>query len=450
MTHLAIEHRENDKIGALYDWLHALAVVVAGLIAMAVVAALGMWLAGASNFSEGAFLHVLAAAVVMAVGGSMRLQGNAGFIARTDAGIAVVPLSVSLAGALVIAVAFLLPLRHRAVAGTGELLGRVARTVILWLGALALLAMAARHTFTVSLEDSTVSDIGEAFGATPTVGFHADYGPTLGFGLLWLLVVLTVALAASRRAPLPSRLLSYQESVRPVAFATVMVLLAYVAVGAVVGVVVALTQGHTRDTFAVIFLGLPNLVWLAFGLGLDATWDGHVNGGIGLPMPEVLAAVLRTPARENVTLGLSSLSHYDGRVWLLPVASAVMLLLAGFVAAVRSPVTMPPWRHAVHLGLGVAAAVLVIGLVTRISAHYGLSLLGVDSGRLSDIADLLGAGGGGGGAAEGAVVLRPNLAVGVPLGALWGLIAGFLGSLLATPVRRRGEVVDAEPPRATV
>jgi hypothetical protein len=93
--------------------------------------------------------------------------------------------------------------------------------------------------------------------------------------------------------------------------------------------------------------------------------------------------------------------------------------------AVRSPARVRLWQHAVHLAVAVALAVMMICLTGRVSAHYGLSLLG--------IGDL-------GGGLSGELFLTPRLWQAVGLGALWGLAAGFLGGLLAKGVRRRGEV----------
>ncbi|MEV4232930.1 streptophobe family protein, partial [Streptomyces bobili] len=99
---------------ARHGWVPAVATALAGLIAMGVTAALGLWAAGAADLPDGAYPRVVAATVVTAVGGSIDLSGNAGGIADTRAGLTVIPLSVSLAGALVTAAGFLRPLRHRA------------------------------------------------------------------------------------------------------------------------------------------------------------------------------------------------------------------------------------------------------------------------------------------------------------------------------------------------
>lgn len=399
--------------------------VVAGLTVMIVTAALGLWAAGAADLPGSAFPRVVAAVVVMAVGGSVDISGDAGVIAETNADLTVLPLSVTLAGALVIAAGFLRPLRHRAVAGTRELLGWSARVAVLWVLALIGLSVLARHSFDIPLGEGTAADIGELLDASPKVGFEADIPLTVVLGLLWLAGLLVLALLVSRKAPLPARLVRFQESVRPAAFAMVVLLLAYVALGVVIGLVVVVTRGHPAETFAVILLGLPNLVWLALTLGLGASWEGKVQGPFGLPMPHVLDLVLRNP--DNSTLNLSSLSEHDVRVWWLAVVAGVLLLAAAFLMAARSPARMRPWQHAVHMAVALALTVLTICLVVRISAHFGLSLLGI-----GDIGGL-----------EGEVSLQPQVWSALGLALVWGLIAGFLGSLLASRVHRRGEVEPA-------
>lgn len=400
-----------------------MATVLTGLAVMVLVAALGLWAAGAADLPDGAFPRVVAAALVAAVGGSVELTGNAGALAQTRAGITVIPLSVTLAGALVIGAGFLRPLRHRAVASAGELAGWAGRIAVLWLLVLIGLAFGARQTFAVDVGSGTLSDLTGLFDVAPKVGFTTDVPLTVLFGLLWLAGVLLLALLVAYGAPLPARLLRFQESVRPAAHAVVVLLLACVVVGLVIALIKAATHGHVPETVALILLGLPNLAWLGLTLGMGATWDGHVDGAFGLPMPHVLDAVLRTP--DVSALNLASLTDRDGRWWWLVVVDAVLLLAVAFRMAVRSPARIRPWQHAVHLAVAVALAVLMICLTGRVSAHYGLTLLGIgDLGR--------------GLSAE--LFLKPRLWQAVGLGALWGLVAGFLGGLLARSLRRRGEV----------
>ncbi|MCC5478048.1 streptophobe family protein [Streptomyces sp. NPDC059680] len=412
-----------DPPVARHGWAQAVAVVLTGLAVMVLVAAPGLWAAGAGDLPDGAFPRVVAATLVTAVGGSVELSGNAGALAQTRAGVTVMPLSVTLVGALVIGGGFLRPLRHRAVASARELAGWAARIAVLWLLVLIGLALGARQTFAVDVGNGTLSDLTGLFGAAPRIGFTTDVPLTVLFGLLWLAGVLVLALLVARGAPLPGRLLRLQESVRPAAHAMVVLLLACVVVGLVTALITAATRDRAQATFALILLGLPNLAWLALTIGLGATWNGRVHGPFGLPMPHVLDAILRTP--DVSALNLRSLTDYDGRWWWLVAVDAILLLAVAFRMAASSPARIRPWQHSVHLGVALALTVLMICLTCRMSAHYGLSLLG--------IGDL-------GGGLSGELFLRPQLWRTVGLGALWGLVAGFLGGLAARRVQRRGEV----------
>ncbi|MFF8987354.1 streptophobe family protein [Streptomyces globisporus] len=420
--------KEENTARTPHGWRDALLAVLTGVLAMVVTAALGLWAAGATGLPGGAFPAVVAAVVVMAAGGSVELSGDAGSLVGTQADLSVLPLSVTLVGALLVARGFLRPLHHRAVAGGRELAGWAGRVAALWIVALIVLSLIARHTFTLSAEELTGSEAGDLLGEDPKIGFRAEIPLTLVFGLLWLAGVLVLALIVSRRAPLPARLLRFQEAVRPAAFAMVVLLLACVVLGVLAGIIVMITRGHPAETAAVILLGLPNLVWLALTLGLGASWEGKVDGPFGLPMPQVLDTVLRTP--DLSTLNLSTLAEQDGRVRWLVVVVAVLVLAAAFLMAARSPARTRLWQHAVHMAVALTLTVLFICLTARISAHYGLSLLG-----LGDL----------GGGLGGEVSLRAKLWTALGFAVLWGLVTGFLGGLAATRVHRRGEVVDPGP-----
>ncbi|MEU5066788.1 streptophobe family protein [Streptomyces virginiae] len=408
--------------GSARAWRDALVTVVAGFAAMTAVAAAGLACAGAGDLPEGAFPHVLAAVVVMAAGGSVEVSGDAGLLAGADASLAVLPLSVSLAGALAAGYCFLRPLHHRAVARPRELAGRAVPLVVLWLLALLAAALLARQDFGISTGDPTVAVIGELLDSEPTIGFRADVPATLLFGLLWILGLLLIALLVSRRAPLPAGLVRFHTAVRPAAFATTLLLLSYVVIGVVVGLVVAATRGDAGRTLAVVLLGLPNLVWIALTLGFGGAWEARVEGAFGLPMPQLLDEVLRDADGSPVDVG--SFAARDPRAWWLVVVAAVLLLGTGVLTAVRSPAHVRPWQHALHLGTALALATLAVCLLCRIQAEYGLSLLGIGE------VDGLG----------GELVLNPVLWRTVGLGLLWGAVAGFLGGVLARPLHRRGRV----------
>ncbi len=364
----------------------------------------------------------------MAAGGTVEVSGDAGLLAGANASLAVLPLSVSLAGALAAGYCFPRPLHNRAVAGPRELLGRAVPLVVLWLLALTGAATLARQDFGISTGDSTLGVIGELLDSAPKVGFRADIPSTLLFGLVWILGLLLITLLVSRRAPLPAGLVRFHTAVRPAAFATTVLLLAYVAIGVVVGLVVAATQGDAGRTLAVVLLGLPNLVWIALTLGFGGAWEARAEGAFGLPMPPLLDEVLRDA--DGAPVDVASFAAQDGRAWWLVVVAAVLLLATGVLAAVRSPARVRPRQHALHLGAALALATLAVCLLSRVQAQYGLSLLGIGE------VDALG----------GEVLLDPVLWRTVGLGLLWGAVAGFLGGVLARPLHRRGRV---DEPAAT-
>jgi hypothetical protein len=297
--------------------------------------------------------------------------------------------------------------------------------------ALIVLSLLARQDFAIPVTDPTGGIIEGVLDGAPKVGFRTNTALTLLFGLLWLAGVMILAVLVSRAAPLPARLVRFQESVRPAAYAMVALLLAYVALGVVIGLVVAATRGHAAETFAVILLGLPNLVWFVYTIGLGVSWDGRVDGPFGLPMPHLLDVVLRTP--DISTVNVSTLAEQDGRIWWSVAVAAILTLAAAFGMALRSPARTRAWQHALHMAVALVLTVLAICLLARISAHYGLSLLG-----LGDI----------GGGLGGEVALRPKLWTALGLALLWGLVTGFLGGLLASRLRRRGEVETAKPDRS--
>ncbi|MFE6992967.1 streptophobe family protein, partial [Streptomyces pharetrae] len=83
-----------------------------------------------------------------------------------------------------------------------------------------------------------------------------------------------------------------------------------------------------------------------------------------------------------------------------------------------------------RMAVALALTVLMICLVGRISAAFGLSVLG--------IGDL-------GGGLSGELFLRPRIWGALGLALLWGLVTGLLGALLALRVRRTGDGGDAAP-----
>ncbi|MER5641229.1 streptophobe family protein [Kitasatospora sp. NPDC002227] len=399
------------------SWADAVLTALGALLAMTAVAALALWAAHAGDLPEGAFPAVLAATVLTALGVPVDVTGSAAFVATARGGITVLPLTVTLVGALTAGVLFLRPLRLHAVVAPRELAARAARTALLWLVLTQLLRLPAHHDFTVSTGNELIDTLGGAFGAAPVVGFRVGAWPTAEYGLVWLLAVLLLALGVSRRSALPGVLVRHQGAVRPAGHAVLGLLLAYCGLGLLAGLVSMVVDGHPRETLAVLLLGLPNLAWLALGIGLGGSWHGHVDGALGLPMPPALAGVFRTSDTREVTLNLAALGQQDGRAWLLLPLAALALLLTGLAAARHSP-GLRLWQYAVHLAAAFGVAMLLVCILTTLSAGFGLSLLGLGG--------------------TGGLALSPDLLTTVPLAALWGAAAGLAGGLLTGRRRAQG------------
>ncbi|MGI5337168.1 streptophobe family protein [Streptomyces sp. CA-181903] len=448
--------------------VHMIVFAVAGVgwafLAMAGVAALGLHLLGAD--AAGELGPMTAAVTVLAVGGSVAPSGalEAFGVKGADAHTAIelTPLGVSLVGALVLGWSFARSLRAAGpVVGGRELAlraGAVASVFLLLLGGLA---WAGSSTLTfqgegLGLGDSAggpklpkldipgVGDIGDIGGglaqgladlakAKADVGFSVRTGPSLLGGALWVAAVLLIAVLAARRSPLPRGAGALHRTVRPAASALCGVLVLTVAAGWAAALVAVAGDDHPRRVAGGALLGAPNGVWLGVPLGLFVPWHGRASGTLTQVLPSPLDDLLAGGTDRPVTVG--RLAEYDGRVWLLSVACAVALLLAGVLTAVRTPrgarsAVAYAGRCGLALGAVTAAALPLLVLATRVKADAGLTVLGVDA---------VGAG----------LDLRGNGLLAAVLGAAWGLAAGTVGGLLAcaTGAAGRGAVAFAREGR---
>ncbi|MCD0483262.1 streptophobe family protein [Streptacidiphilus sp. ASG 303] len=438
--------------------VQAAAAVGWAFTAMAGTAALGLHLLGADGYAR--LGPMTAAVVALGAGGSVTPVGSAGVfgaggVAGAHTALDVMPLGVALVGAAVLGRLFVQPLRRRAEVPPRELAYRAAVTVVCFLAVLGLLCWAG--------DDTTTLDVGKLTGAgggsgggddgglgglldpgklggivggiakpTATVGYSVRTGPTLLAGLLWVLAVLVLALAVSRRTPLPRGWEALDRTVRPVASALGTVLLVAVVAGVGTAVVLPLTEGSSPATAAGgALLATPNGIGLAVPVALGTTLTGQATGALAHVVPAPLDRLLSAGTAQDVTLG--RLRELDGSLWVLPVAIGLLLLLAGVLAAVRTPVAGPvpggrgpggpvgerpspaPLREAaaaaLRLGLGLAVAVPAGLALSEVSVDASLSVLGFD--------------------AFGA---KASLGGSLPLAALyglvWGAVAGFAGWLL--------------------
>ncbi|MFJ9379837.1 streptophobe family protein [Streptomyces sp. NPDC101455] len=442
--------------------LSAIAAVSWALIGMAGTAALGLHLLGAD--ATGSLGPMTAAVVALGAGGSVTPTGDVSAFGLTGAqattAVTITPLGVSLVGALLLSYFFLRSLRAAGVViAPAELLARASSVIALFVAMLGGLAWAGHDVITIDgsklgldkltgggggngggLNIPGLGDIGDIGGLLPgkisdlvkakaAVGFTVDTAPTLLGGLGWSAGILLIALLASRRTPLPRGWEAVHRVVRPAASALVAVLLVAVAAGLAAAAYAAIGDDHPKRIAGAALLGAPNGVWLGIPIGLLVPWDGRATGELAKLLPHPLDQLLSVKSNQPVTLG--RLAELDGRVWLLGVAAALMMLLAGVLTAVRTP-----WgtgaasgsdhggaggrgsalgfagRCAVRLGVVTALTLPLLAWLTDVSVDASLSVLGFDA---------FGAG----------IELHGHLGMALVLGAVWGAGAGGVGGLLA-------------------
>ncbi|MFI7012421.1 streptophobe family protein [Streptomyces sp. NPDC050145] len=422
--------------------ISAVAAVSWAFIGMVGVAALGLHLLDAD--AAGSLGPMTAAAVTLGVGGRVAPSGDVSAFgldaAQAHTAIDVAPLGVGLTGALLLSWFFLRSLRSGAIeVGFGELAARAGTVAALFLGLLGGLSWAGHDLITIDgtklglggIPDkgglpAGITDrlpggvagllpdrLGDLAGAKASVGFTVRTGPTLVGGAVFVLGVLVIALLASRRTPLPRALDPLHRVVRPAVSALVGVVLVAVLAGLAAAAYAMAGDEHPRRIAGAALLGAPNGVWLAVPLGLFVPWDGAATGELAQLLPDPLGELLRVSADEPVTV--ARLAELDGRVWLLPVGAALMMLCAGVLTAARTPrqgALALAGHCALRLGAVTALALPLLVRLTDVSASSSLSVLGFD-------------------AFDAGVELHGRTGMALLLGAVWGAGAGACGALLA-------------------
>ncbi|MEV0226980.1 streptophobe family protein [Streptomyces sp. NPDC050704] len=423
--------------------LSSIAAVSWALIGMTGVAALGLHLLEAD--AAGSLGSMTAAVVALGAGGSVAPSGDVSAFglegAQAETALQITPLGVSLVGALLLSWFFLRSLRGAgAVIAPAELLARAGTVVVLFLAMLGGLAWAGQDVITIDggslgldelpgggLPDEVdVPGLGDIGGLLPDrlgdladanaeVGFTVETVPTLFGGLGWVLGVLAIALLASRRTPLPPGWTAVHRLVRPAASALVTVSLVAVLAGLSAAAYAAISDDNPKRIAGAALLGAPNGVWLGIPIGLFVPWDGNATGPLATLLPDPLDEFLSS-SDQAVTLG--RLAELDSRVWLLGVATALMMLFAGVLTAVRTPYVRErgvlgfAGRCALRLAVVTALALPLLAWLTEVSVDASLSVFGID-------------------AIDAGIELRGQLGMALLLGALWGAGAGAAGALLA-------------------
>jgi hypothetical protein len=340
--------------------VRAMSAVAAAYVAMGVVAAAGLLLLGADGAGR-----LTIATVTMAGGGGIDATGElpqAPAQASLHGGVDVMPLGVSLAGALVLVIAL-----RRPAASLRALAVRLATVAVAFPAVLTLAAFAGHGRLALGrpcvrgpygLSGCASDDRALAGGLT--LDYHSDLGRTLLGGLVWVLVVLAlVVLLQCRPDARHLRLPTALSWIRPAVSVSVTVILCAALAAGAAGLLVGFAHGPKVAGAAVLLA--PNAAFAAFGAGIGVPWS----------------AARSTPGGSRDT-SLASIAH--GPAWLLPVAfSVTVLLVIGVLTAARTPVPAgTAWRRVRAGRLGLPVGVLSAGMTAAAgaSAHLGVSVLG--------------------------------------------------------------------------
>ncbi|WP_405950705.1 streptophobe family protein [Streptomyces prunicolor] len=453
--------------------LEGAAAALCGLVAMAAVAWLALWLLGAG--SVGSPVTMAMTLDAMAVGGSVSagsvnsasstgssgamgsilsglFGGGGGGMSPSMSGAAsVMPLGVTLVGSVVLWLVFSRRLRQRPVTAR-ELGARAAGAGAAALIAFLLVATLAHGTITMpasvmskGLGGGQSAGAGAGGGALggmfgggassqdTTMSYDVHVGSTVFGALVWVTVVLALGCLVGRRVRVP--LGGAVDRVRPgwapslSAVVRTLLVLAVVPMALVtfVGVVVG---GRFGTVAGGVLLLAPNALAVLLTLGVGTQWTAAthpVQSQGGNPLASIMGALgggqQNTAQQQPRTEHLRSLSAGGWPLWLAALTvTAVILLTCAFVAARNTTPadTRPLHRYdgplARHLGtaerFGLVTAVVLgsAAWLAGASGNLGVSMFGSEMGGTR--AELTGS------------VLWTVL-----FGLLAGGVAGFLGSL---------------------
>ena len=460
--------------------LEGAAAALCGLVAMAAVAWLALWLLGAGSVGSQAAMAM--ALTAMAVGGSVSAGsvnsasstggsgslgsmlsgllggGGGGMSTSMSAAASVMPLGVTLVGSVVLWLVFSRRLRQRPVTAR-ELCARAAGAGAAALIAFLLVATLAHGTITMpasamskGLGGGQSAGAGAGGGALggmfgggsggstssqdSTMSYDVHVGSTAFGALLWVAVVLALGCLVSRRVRVPlggavDRLRpGWAPSLSAVVRALLVLAVVPMALVTFVGVVVG---GRFGTVAGGVLLLAPNALAVLLTLGVGAPWTAAthpVQSQGGNPLASIMGALgggqQNTAQQQPRTEHLRSLSAGGWPLWLAALAVTAVLLLACAFVAVRNTApahTRPLHRYdgplARHLG-----AAERFGVVTAVVLGSAAWLAGA-SGNLG--VSMFGSEMGGTRAELSGSVLWT-----VVFGLLAGGVAGFLGSLSHT------------------
>lgn len=382
------------------DWGGAARAAGFAVLAMLGLSLVGVLLLGGGEVGAREILALTTGAVCTAVGGDIFVETSAGDFFDSSASFGLLPLTLTLTGLTLLGWLFVRSLRARDVHGARDVLLQGVRTALVFSGCFLVLSLLTRYR-------TDGSD--ELLGLTGRIG--VSVWSTLIGALLFAVATLGLVWLFSRqtRAGLPRRLAAIRAQVVAPLVGTVVVFGAGL-LGVFGAFVYGLIQLDERVAqFGVLVLGggngmLASILWSA-GVPLNA--DAGVSG-------DLVGELAEAGLAPGDSIDLFTFTDANGWFWLAPVALLLVLLAVATVLTLRQNSVEDARREGFRFAGALAVVAFAAALLLRIST-------GVEGGA-----------GQFGGSANASATFNPVVAAFAL--AIWGVVAGLLGPVIATKV----------------
>jgi hypothetical protein len=397
------------------DWRGAVKAAGFSVLAMLALALVGVLLLAAGELGFREVVALTAGAVCTAVGGDVFVETSADLFGGEEffdgggeeffgdgvisgsGSVGLLPLTLTLTGLTLLAWLFLRSLRARGVHSGRDVLLQGARTALVFTVLFLPLALLTRYRIDESDEVlGTIGRVGVSVWSTLT---GALLFAVATLGLVWLF-------SRQTRGGLPHRVAAVRaQVVAPLSGA--LAVFAAGLLGVLAFLIYSLVQNDERAAqLGALVLGAGN------GALASVLWSAGVpmNTGAGTGA----AGVGGISGRAVDGVDLFTFTDESGWVWLAPAVLLLVLLAVATVLTVRQNSVEDARREGFRFAGALAAVGFVAALLLRVSTEF--------SGGVAVF----------GGSADASARFNPVIAA-IAL-AVWGLVAGLLGPVLATRI----------------
>jgi hypothetical protein len=374
------------------DWGGAATVAGIAVGVMTAVSLVGMLLLTKADAGFRATLSLVVAGVCAAVGGDPFVSADARGFDLGSASIGVLPLTITFAGLGVLGWLFAKRLRATGTSTTRDVALQAVRTALVFAGFFLVLALLSRYR-----PDQPLLSMSGQFGVS-------IWGSVIG-ALLFAAVTLALVWVGSRSAVLPGRL----GAIRDKAAAPLLGAVAVFAVAGAILVLAGLVYGLVNADEKVAQLGA---FVLAAGNGMLATTLWAAGVPLSVEGAGGARGVGELPGQGSIDL--FTFTDGSGWFWLAPVVLLAVLLAVATALTVRQNSIEDARREGFRFAGALALVAFVATLLLRISAHAeGTGLAALATGK-------------------GSAMFNPVIAAFAL--AVWGIVAGLVGPVVATKV----------------